>query len=133
MIGGVVLIAIVIYLVVRLSSILGVPEIIVLDPADGGATATSDVYVLRGTTHLADRVLVNGELAELTPTGGWQKRVVLESGQNTFEIRAQKLLGRSSSVVRYVTFNPEPTSTQPVVTPEPKNTSSSTSTTGVTE
>lgn len=130
-IGGVGLIVVLIYAFVRFSNILGVPDIIVSDPADGGATAISDVYILRGTTHLADSVFVNGEAADISSDGQWQKRVVLESGQNTFEIRAQKMLGRSATVVRHVTFNPEPTSTRAVVLPEPTNSTSSTSTNAV--
>lgn len=124
-VGGAILGVIIIYVIVRLSSILGVPQITVLEPAEDGATAVSDVYVLRGKVKLADRILVNGEAADLTPEGEWQKRVVLESGRNTFEIRAQKLLGRSASVMRYITFNPITTTTEPVVLPEPEITTSS--------
>lgn len=98
----------------RSTRIIGRPDLVVNEPAESGTVTVQDFFDLSGEIRYGDKVLINGEATQVAPDGSWQKKVILQPGVNIFEIRGEKMLGRSASLIRRVTYNPPATSTNPI-------------------
>lgn len=104
-------VVLVLYGAIRFSRILGEPVVTVLEPSAATAQVTASNITIRGIVEYADTVSVNGESVPVAADGSWQKTVSLEPGLNTIAIKSKKFLGRETSVIRQIVY--EPTSAIP--------------------
>jgi hypothetical protein len=90
------------------------PTLSVTAPADGTHVSEASV-VVTGTTEAGAMVYVDGVLAEMVSTTGWEAMVVLAEGSNTVTVTAQDALGNSVSMTLEVIYDP------PYATPDDLN------------
>src|SRR3989344_2686067 len=114
------------YGIVRLPAIMGKPEITVVFPAENPARATANVIELLGTLENGSDLYVNGEIAVVNSNHTWSQQALLQSGMNTFNIRAQKFLGGETTLVWEIFYDPPADvgsrdETQPVAASELRN------------
>lgn len=81
----------------------GVPEINVNLPEEV-MTVTDGSLIIEGSVEPADAVFINGEPVAVDRNGRFIKEVMLENGQNTFEIKAKRFLGRETKIIRQVFY-----------------------------
>lgn len=103
--GGVVILLLLIYVSVRFSFILGKPALEVREPDQAAIRTHEERFVVRGSV-VNGEVFLNDERLTIGTDGAWEKELFLQSGPNTIEIRAKKLLGRETVVVRQIFYEP---------------------------
>ena len=103
--GAGIVVLVIFYAGFRFSAILGRPLLTVYDPSDATTETGVERFAVRGVVQNGD-VYINNEAVTPQKDGSWEKEVLLESGLNTIEIRAKKLLGRENVVVRQIIFSP---------------------------
>ncbi len=103
-------------LIWRLPKIFGTPTIIVADPTQQTTTTFDQTYTIRGKIENAnDTVTINNEKIAVDKDGFWQKTVLLQSGVNTFTVKAKKLLGKETEETRQIIYeNMNATTTMPL-------------------
>lgn len=122
-VGGAIVIAIIIvYLVLRLPAVSGMPSLSVLEPPSGITRASASVLMVRGSVARGDTVRVNGENVRIGDDGSWRAEVSLAPGLNTIEIIAKKFLGRETKIVRQVLYEPVSSPPSEAETSAPLNT-----------
>jgi transcriptional regulator with XRE-family HTH domain len=109
-------IVILIYIAIRLASIVGKPTLIVDYPPDALICATSSDIAVRGALKGSDELFINGEGITVGANGSWQKILTLQEGLNTIEARAKRLLGGETRVVRQILYEPETVSSTQITT-----------------
>jgi transcriptional regulator with XRE-family HTH domain len=108
----VVLIAAVIYIIVRFASIFGLPSLTIVVPETDTITTTTEVVMLRGTLTNGNALKINSDPVPVNPDGSWEKEVTLHPGSpNIYSFTAEKFLGRSRTVVREIVYTPLASST----------------------
>ncbi len=108
----VVLIAAIIYVIIRFASIFGLPSLTIIVPETDSITTTTEVVMLRGTLINGTSLKINSDPVPVNSDGSWEKEVTLHSGSpNIYNFTAEKFLGRSRSVVREIVYTPLATST----------------------
>lgn len=128
--GIVIAVAILVYLAVALPRVTGKPSLTVSYPPSNPFTTGSSTITLGGMVTNADALyLSNGsasssEEISVAPDGSWEKSVLLESGLNTFELSAKKLLGGETDVTEEIVYSAPittgtSTATSPTPTPSP--------------
>lgn len=114
---GLLAIIVVAYLIIRWSALFGRPALAILDPVNETTIASVTTYTIRGSTGPDIKVSINNDLLDVSSDGTFSKDVLLQSGINTFEIKAKKLLGREVSVIRQIILqsdsSPSPSSINP--------------------
>ena len=96
-----------------LPHIFGKPIISITAPLGNPSITTSNSVVIQGTVKNADSLYVNGDEATVASDGSWQKNVLLQSGINTFNISAKKLLGGTTEIVEQISYNTLPSTSTP--------------------
>lgn len=96
----------IIYLVIQLPRILGRPEITITFPQENPAIASFQELNILGTVENASELKINGESIQIEENGLWQKKVLLQSGPNPFEITAKKFLGRETKIELKIIYQP---------------------------
>jgi len=90
------------------ANFFGIPSIEVNIPAredNSPLIETSEqFFTIQGMINPQDSITINGEAAPVNEKGVFVKEVLLNPGLNTFEIRAQRPLGRETMIVREI-FN----------------------------
>lgn len=104
---AVLILIILLYFIFQFPRIFGKPIITVTDPSRDPMSATSREYVLRGILKNADSLYVNDETVSINQDGTWEKNILLNSGLNPVEIRAKKLLGGETKIVRQIFYQVE--------------------------
>ncbi len=129
-IAGIVIIVLVIYLAISFPRITGTPTLTVSYPNQTPFVTAADTFALQGTVKNADALyLSNGatsssEEIAINPDGTWQENVLLQSGLNSFEITAKKLLGGTANVTEEIVYQ-APAATSSSATSTPGTTSTS--------
>jgi len=90
------------------------PTLSITAPAADTHVSEASV-VVAGTTEAGAKVYVDGVLADMISTTGWQAMVVLAEGNNTVTVTAQDALGNIVSMTRVVVYDP------PYATPDNLN------------
>jgi len=108
-------------IIFSLPHILGKPSITITSPQGSPYMTTSTSIIIQGTARNADSLYVAGDEATIASDGSWQKNVLLQSGMNTFDISAKKLLGGTTDIMEQILYN------APAVTPGTSVSSSSAS------
>lgn len=91
-------------LLFRFASIIGKPDLVVVNPSVESTTVKEESLTLEGRISGGDRVSINGEPVIVGDDGVWQKKVLLQQGLNTFEIIGSKTLGREQRTVRQIIY-----------------------------
>lgn len=110
LLGGIAIVLI-LYAAFRFYEISGKPDLSVSYPGENMAVVDMDSISVSGKIYNGDEVKINGESVDIQPGGSWQKSVSLQPGINTLEITAKKFLGRETSVIRQVLYQPSASST----------------------
>jgi transcriptional regulator with XRE-family HTH domain len=114
-------------IIFSLPHILGKPSITIISPRGNPYTTASTSVIIQGTVKNADSLYVEGDEATIASNGSWQKNVLLQSGMNTFNISAKKLLGGTTNIMEQVFYDaPSSPSTSASSTVSPTSTSTST-------
>jgi transcriptional regulator with XRE-family HTH domain len=94
------------------AGLVGIPSIEVNLPAkvdDREFSETRDqLLVIEGKINPKDSITINGEHISVNTDGRFFKEVMLESGLNSFEIKAKRFLGQEKIIIRkvfYITEN----------------------------
>lgn len=117
--GGALVLLLLIYLGIRLPSALAHPQLIVDNPQDTVTRTAEAQITVSGTSEDMNEVHVNTEPVPVE-NGNWSIVLPLQSGLNTIEISARKLLGGETKLIRQVVYEPP----IPVSTSTPQATSS---------
>jgi hypothetical protein len=105
---GALLVLVLVYVIVRLPSIVGMPSLTLANVEDMMTVSTSTLTIL-GSMDPADELTINGEAVYPESDGTFSRTVELEPGFNTFEFKAKRFLGRENVLVRQVFFRPATT------------------------
>ena len=98
---------ILIYLILQIPRLSGLPEISIGNPREQRIMYGEEKILISGTVVNADEIYINGERAEIQ-NGMWQKDVVLFSGMNLVEVVAKKFLGGETKAVREIIYEKAP-------------------------
>ncbi len=101
-IGGLVIV----YLIINLTSLIGIPKLDVLAPLSATLIAQLPSYQLKGVIDPRDKVFINNEELFVDKNGQFQEDYNLQPGLNTFEITAKRFLGRETKVVKQIIYQP---------------------------
>lgn len=101
----------VLYVGYRLNSLTGRPLLNVLYPDTATLILNTPSVLFRGTLDISSKLIINNERVNINEEGAWEKKIVLQPGLNSIEIKATKILGRQTEVVKQVIYNPPPFST----------------------
>lgn len=102
------------YIAIRYTAIFGKPMISLSSPDAPIITTQEPRYTVRGKITGGDEVSVNGAEITLDESGGFSADLDLEQGLNSLEIKAKKFLGRETTILRQIVYEPpapEPVST----------------------
>ncbi len=105
--AGIVILALALYLAVRLPSIVGIPELQISFPQEEQVVTSHQEILFEGRVAPGARLFLNGEEIPAAPDGTWSVEVPLSPGLNVVEFSAKKLLGQKRVVRRRVIFQPE--------------------------
>jgi len=97
-----------IYLALRLPSIIGRPDLVISSPAAETIRTSESSFVIKGTLRGGNELSINGERINVAAGGFWEKNLLLEPGINTFVIRAAKFLGSDAQATVTIIFEPPP-------------------------
>jgi hypothetical protein len=109
-----IILLIVFYIVLRFNFILGKP-VIGLNIGENILNTNESNFLLQGYVKNADKVFINSSEANIDSNGQFKKEILLQPGINTIEIRAQKILGRETKLIRQIFYeekNKQNTSTE---------------------
>jgi len=105
--------AVLLYLILQFGRIFGKPQITVNNPKGNLLNTTMSEITLAGNVQGADELYINGDAVTLAPDGSWQKTVALQSGLNSIEVAAKKFLGKETTVIKQVFYEPPAASLTP--------------------
>lgn len=104
--GGIALVALLIYLGIHASTLIGAPHLTLTSPAEGTPVTSEATLIFTGAIDPGDRLTINGEEISVGKSGEFSHTYSLEEGVNTFEIMVARLLGRKTMVIRNVIYEP---------------------------
>jgi cytoskeletal protein RodZ len=99
-----VIVIVLIYLGFEFPRIVGRPVITVTYPSTSPFSTDTNLVTLAGTITNGDSISVNGDSATINTDGTWQKNVLLQNGQNTFDIHGKKFLGGQTDVQEEIVY-----------------------------
>jgi hypothetical protein len=105
---GALVILVVVYGIIRLPSIVGMPTLTLTSITDMMVVSTS-TFTIVGSMNPADELTINGEAVYPESNGTFSRSVELESGFNTFEFRVKRFLGKENVLVRQVFYKTDGT------------------------
>ncbi|OGY67471.1 MAG: hypothetical protein A3H63_01085 [Candidatus Harrisonbacteria bacterium RIFCSPLOWO2_02_FULL_45_10c] len=105
-IGGVIGAAVLIYILINISRLTGLPKLIVTNPAFDISTTSENIIRLTGYLEQRDKLLVNEEEIFIASDGTFNKEYDLQPGLNTIEFKAQRFLGREVTEIKQVMYQP---------------------------
>jgi len=92
------------YVTIRFDALIGRPDLTVSSPATDTLTTDQMFYALVGITDPSVKLTINNEAVEISPDGHFTKEALLESGINSFSIKASKFLGQSTIIRRQIIY-----------------------------
>jgi cytoskeletal protein RodZ len=123
---------VIIYIAVSIPHVFGKPTLVVVYPPTNPYTTNLSTITLGGTVANSDALyLSNGNASDsedipVASDGSWEKTVLLESGLNTFEISAKKLLGGETDITEQIIYQGASTSSSTATSTAASTVSSST-------
>ncbi|MDP1718971.1 MAG: helix-turn-helix domain-containing protein [bacterium] len=102
-IGG----AIIVYLAINLTSLIGIPKLDIISPLSATVIAQLPSFELKGVIDPRDKAFINNEELFVDNNGQFQENYNLQPGLNTFEITAKRFLGRETKVFKQIIYQPE--------------------------
>lgn len=100
---GFIIVLVLIYLILRFHNIFGKPSV-ELNIPPSMINVSDQKFILSGRVENADKVFVNSEEVTINKNGEFSKEIMLQSGINNIEIKAQKLLGSEAKILRQVFY-----------------------------
>jgi cytoskeletal protein RodZ len=94
------------YLFINMDRLIGAPELFITNPADLIAATTESTIQLAGVAEQRDKLTINGEEIFINPDGTFSKNYYLQPGLNTIEFKAKRLLGKETTEIRKVLYQP---------------------------
>ena len=104
--AGIAAALVLIYLLVNINRFLGKPPLTVSFPPDQPTTTATSSLTITGTADPRDTVRVDGVQVTLSATGSFETTYELTAGLNSIEITSERLLGRTTAIVRQVIYEP---------------------------
>jgi cytoskeletal protein RodZ len=100
---GFIAILILIYLILRFNVIFGKP-VVELNIPPSIINVSDQKFILSGKVENADKIFINSEETTIHKNGEFSKEIMLQPGINNIEIKAQKLLGSETKILRQVFY-----------------------------
>jgi transcriptional regulator with XRE-family HTH domain len=104
---GAVILVVLLYFGFRASSILGVPDLTVLEPS-GDARVSEGYLLVMGTVENASEVIINDIQVPIENGNEFRRSISLDPGMNTIVVTAKKTLGRTAVVTRQIFYDASP-------------------------
>jgi len=104
---GIIILLAIIYLGWRGGEFWGTPEIDVTNPVLSNIVVDAPSIKLTGTINPSDKLTINNEEILVSETGRFEKDFPLEPGMNTIEFKVKKFLGKETSVIRQIIYQPQ--------------------------
>jgi plasmid maintenance system antidote protein VapI len=107
---GIVALLVIVYLAFQIPIIFGRPQLSVAFPNVNPYTTASSTLTFQGVARGADSLFLGNGLSgdaesiTIASDGSWRKSVLLQTGMNTFQITAKKLLGSETSVTEQILY-----------------------------
>lgn len=92
-----------VFLGIRLNSILGKPTLEVVLPE----TTTGSSVLVSGKVKPGDTLTLNNEVIYPNERGEFEEEVALEPGLNVLEFKVKRYLGRETTVIKNVVYEPQ--------------------------
>lgn len=103
-------IVLIVYFSFRIQEIIGIPTISLTYPDKDIINTSQSSITLTGLVKNANQLFINGEVVSIEKNGFFEKEAMLTPGLNTIQIKAKKFLGRETTLIRQVIFEPPLTS-----------------------
>lgn len=94
------------YLSFNASRLLGKPSLNIVSPLSATAITALPNFTFIGETDPRDKLFVNQEEVYIDKDGRFQEDYKLQPGLNTFELVAERFLGRKTKVVKQIIYQP---------------------------
>lgn len=94
------------YLLLNMDRLIGAPELLITNPADLIIATTESAIQLTGVAEQRDKLTVNDEEIFINPDGTFSKDYYLQPGLNTIEFKSKRLLGKETTEIRKVLYQP---------------------------
>ena len=99
--GGGLLLAFGVFLGFRLLHFVGLPQLIIEEPAENAAFGEPIVRI-RGTTERESRLTVNGRMITIDAEGNFDDRIDLATGLQTLEFFVENRFGKIKKAIRHI-------------------------------
>lgn len=90
----------------RINSLLGYPNLSISYPKPPTTIVSTESATLVGKVDPQSKLIINNEQVDVASDGTWTKKIILEPGPNSIEIKAKKLLGRELTETRQIIYTP---------------------------
>jgi cytoskeletal protein RodZ len=104
--AGLVFVVILLYFSFHLEDILGIPSLVLENPASQETITSQNIFTIQGTVSKGDKLTINGEDIVPDAEGRFSKEVLLDPGLNTFTIKAKRSLGGERTIMRRIIYKP---------------------------
>lgn len=94
------------YLGYRINSLTGYPNLTISYPNAPTTIINTGTATLVGKVDPNSKLIIGNERVNVESDGSWEKKITLEPGLNSIEIKAQKLLGRELTETRQIIYTP---------------------------
>lgn len=102
-VGGITVVVLLVLLGMNLNHILGKPTIDINVPE----ATTEDTVTVTGIMNPNDRLTLNEEIIYTNDAGEFEREVQLEPGLNSLEFKVSRYLGRETTIIRQVIYQPQ--------------------------
>ena len=108
-VGGIIILALLLYIIVNVSLLFGLPPLEVSYPSQPTTTAAGSPIILEGKFNPQDKLTINGAEQLGGASGRFQIPFNLQPGLNTIEFKVKRFLGRETVVLRQILYQPAET------------------------
>lgn len=95
-----------VYLIFNISRLLGKPNLEIANPPQSIITTSENHILLTGTMNRQDKLTINNEEVFIDSNDSFTKDFPLELGLNVIEFKAKRFLGRETSEIKQVLYQP---------------------------
>src|SRR3989344_116175 len=113
---GVVVLCLLVYSLLRFSSIIGAPKLVIENPKTATIITSLDHFEVQGLIKPGDQLTINGESEFVSEDGKFKKDIRLFPGINTVEFKVKRFLGQEVQDLRKIIYSPENKPTAPLET-----------------
>jgi cytoskeletal protein RodZ len=105
-IGGVLAMLVILYAAANVNRFLGKPMLSVTSPATETLVTTASTITLTGSVDPNDSLFIDDNAAFVNRDGTFRHTYALEPGLNQIKLTAKRLLGRETTVIRQIIYQP---------------------------